>query len=59
MPSLTVSCYTVFSGYFWKACSFMKGNRGGGRRGGGGVDGMGGGDGNREEWRRKTTVEMY
>lgn len=28
MPSLTPSCYSMFSSYLWEACSFLKGNRG-------------------------------
>ena len=26
MSSLTASCYAVFGGYHWQACSFLKGN---------------------------------
>lgn len=29
VPSLIVSCYTMFSRYLWEACSFLKVNRGG------------------------------
>ena len=29
MPSLIVSCYATFSGYFWKACTFLKVKGGG------------------------------